>query len=129
MMQQQPMMMQQQPQQQMMGGQQQIPFMPQQRQFSTQSAMGGFPRTNNSQGQTFENDVILSNLTGWSLNEVERLRHEFMMYANQHGVIDRESFRKLYVASLLNMNWETLEHDAEAAFRNFDVNLTGALDF
>lgn len=78
---------------------------------------------------TYENDAFLSNLTGWSIPEIERLRHEFMSYANSYGVIDREGFRKLYVASLLNMTWQALERDSEAAFRNFDVNQTGALDF
>ena len=31
--------------------------------------------------------------------------------------------------SLLNMTWEALERDAEAAFRHFDINQTGVLDF
>ncbi len=77
----------------------------------------------------YENDSFLANLTGWSVQDIERLRHEFFSYANSYGVIDRESFRKLYIASLLNMTWEAVEHDAEAAFRNFDINQTGTLDF
>lgn len=78
---------------------------------------------------SYENDAFLSNLTGWSPQDIERLRHEFNSYANPMGVIDREGFRKLYVASLLNMTWEAVEHDSEAAFRNFDINQTGFLDF
>jgi len=77
----------------------------------------------------YQNDAFLSSLTGWSSQDIERLRHEFLSYANQYGVIDREGFRKLYIASLLNMTWEAVERDAEAAFRNFDINQTGALDF
>jgi hypothetical protein len=73
--------------------------------------------------------VKISNLTGWSVQEIERLRQEFLSYTNHYGVIDREGFRKLYLASLLNMTWEALERDSEAAFRNFDINLTGFLDF
>lgn len=82
-----------------------------------------------SQLNYYENDSLLANLTGWSLQDIERLRHEFMTYANPSGVIDRIGFMKLYVASVLNMTWEALESQAEAAFRNFDVNQTGALDF
>ena len=78
---------------------------------------------------SYENDAFLSNLTGWSIADIERLRHEYMSYTNAMGVIDREGFRKLYVASLLNMTWEAVERDAEAAFRNFDINQTGVLDF
>lgn len=78
---------------------------------------------------SFENDAFLSNLTGWSVQDIERLRQEFNVYSNQMGVIDREGFRKLYIASLLNMTWEAVEHDSEAAFRNFDINQTGFLDF
>lgn len=78
---------------------------------------------------SYENDAFLSNLTGWSVQDIERLRHEFYSYTNPMGVIDREGFRKLYVASLLNMTWEAVEHDSEAAFRNFDINQTGFLDF
>jgi hypothetical protein len=77
----------------------------------------------------YENDSFLANLTGWSVQDIERLRHEFLNYANPLGVIDRDGFRKLYIASLLNMTWEAIEHDAEAAFRNFDINQTGGLDF
>jgi hypothetical protein len=77
----------------------------------------------------FENDEFLANLTGWSPQDIERLRHEFLSYTNSYGVIDRDGFRKLYIASLLNMTWEALEHDAETAFRNFDLNQTGFLDF
>jgi hypothetical protein len=85
--------------------------------------------TAQNQGSSYENDAFLSNLTGWSLQDIERLRHEFLSYTNAYGVIDRDGFRKLYVASLLNMTWEALERDAEAAFRNFDINQTGGLDF
>lgn len=77
----------------------------------------------------YENDIFLSNLTGWSLDDIERLRHEFYNYANSFGVIDREGFLKLYIASLLNMTWDAVARDAEMAFRNFDVNQTGGLDF
>lgn len=77
----------------------------------------------------YENDAFLSNLTGWSTQDIERLRHEFFSYANSYGVIDREGFRKLYIASLLNMTWDAIERDSEAAFRNFDINQTGFLDF
>lgn len=77
----------------------------------------------------YENDAFLSNLTGWSPQDIERLRHEFLSYTNSYGVIDRDGFRKLYIASLLNMTWEALEREAEAAFRNFDINQTGGLDF
>lgn len=78
---------------------------------------------------SFENDMFLASLTGWSLDDIQRLRHEFYAYANQLGVIDRDGFRKLYIASLLNMTWDTIERDAEMAFRNFDLNHTGGLDF
>jgi len=126
---------------------QQPQFAPQQPQFAPQqgyyqpsypsgSSMPRYPVTSPfslSTGQnpqsTYENDLILSNLTGWSVQDIERLRHEFFSYANHSGVIDREGFRKLYIASLLNMTWEALEHDAETAFRNFDINQTGGLDF
>ncbi|CAF0821544.1 unnamed protein product [Didymodactylos carnosus] len=76
-----------------------------------------------------KNDVLLSNLSGWSLDDIENLRQEFNMYANQNGIIDREAFCRLYVASLLHTTWETLQRDAESAFRSFDVNWTGAIDF
>jgi hypothetical protein len=85
--------------------------------------------TDKSPGSYFENDQFLANLTGWSIQDIERLRHEFLTYTNSYGVIDREGFRKLYIASLLNMTWEAVERDAEAAFRNFDVNQSGVLDF
>jgi Ca2+-binding EF-hand superfamily protein len=85
--------------------------------------------TGHDHASYFENDAFLANLTGWSTQDIERLRHEYLTYANSYGVIDREGFRKLYVASLLNMTWEAVERDAEAAFRNFDINQTGALDF
>ncbi|CAF0923460.1 unnamed protein product [Adineta ricciae] len=85
--------------------------------------------TGNNPASYYENDAFLANLTGWSVQDIERLRHEFLSYTNSYGVIDREGFRKLYVASLLNMTWEALERDAESAFRNFDINQTGALDF
>ena len=89
-----------------------------------------FPMNNDSRGQySYQNDALLASLTGWSIQDIERLRHEFTAYANSNGVIDRIAFMKLYVASLLNMSWEVLESKAEAAFRNFDVNQTGSLDF
>ena len=78
---------------------------------------------------SYENDAFLANLTGWSPQDIDRLRREFSSYANPMGVIDREGFRKIYVASLLNMTWDAVEHEAEAAFRNFDINQTGFLDF
>lgn len=92
------------------------------------SATLGLPPGQTS-GSYYENDAFLSNLTGWSVQDIERLRHEYQSYSNQYGVIDREGFRKLYIASLLNMTWEAIERDAEAAFRNFDINQTGTLDF
>ncbi|UJR31065.1 hypothetical protein I4U23_018575 [Adineta vaga] len=85
--------------------------------------------TGNNPASYYENDAFLANLTGWSIQDIERLRHEFLSYTNSYNVIDREGFRKLYVASLLNMTWEALERDAESAFRNFDINQTGFLDF
>jgi len=78
---------------------------------------------------SYRNDMTAANLTGWSPADIERLRNEFSLYANSYGVIDREGFRKLYIASLLNMSWQDIERDSEAAFRNFDQNQTGALDF
>ena len=99
------------------------PFMPRYNSPSTFSLPHGQNQS------SYENDAFLSNLTGWSTQDIERLRHEFLSYTNNNGVIDREGFRKLYVASLLNMTWEALERDAEAAFRNFDINQTGVLDF
>ncbi|CAF2970943.1 unnamed protein product [Rotaria sp. Silwood2] len=78
---------------------------------------------------TYENDIFLSSLTGWSIQDIERLRQEFLNYANLYGVIDRDGFRKLYIASLLNTTWQGVELNTEAAFRSFDVNQTGALDF
>ncbi|CAF4694391.1 unnamed protein product [Rotaria sp. Silwood1] len=77
----------------------------------------------------YENDMLLASLTGWTIDDIERLRQEFIGYSNPMGVIDREGFRKLYVASLLNMSWQNVELDSEMAFRNFDVNQTGSLDF
>jgi hypothetical protein len=85
--------------------------------------------TSSPHQSTYENDAFLSNLTGWSNEDIERLRHEYLSYANMNGVIDRDGFRKLYIASLLNETWEAVERDAEAAFRNFDINQTGVLDF
>ncbi|CAF0913941.1 unnamed protein product [Rotaria sordida] len=78
---------------------------------------------------SYQNDMLLANLTGWTIADIERLRTEFTIYANPFGVIDREGFRKLYIASLLNMTWDALVRDAEIAFRNFDLNQTGTLDF
>ena len=88
-----------------------------------------FSLPNGQNASPYENDAFLSSLTGWPIPDIERLRHEFLSYTNHYGVIDRDGFRKLYVASLLNTTWEGLERDAEAAFRNFDINQTGALDF
>ncbi|CAF5154637.1 unnamed protein product, partial [Rotaria magnacalcarata] len=78
---------------------------------------------------SYENDIFLSNTTGWSINDIERLRVEFTGYANPNGATDRHAFRKLYIASMLNMNLKTIERNAEVAFRSFDVNQTGTLDF
>ena len=77
----------------------------------------------------YENDVFLSNYTGWPAEDILRLRYEFLAYANPLGVIDRDGFRKFYIASLLNTTWNALERDAEIVFRNFDANQTGRLDF
>ena len=48
---------------------------------------------------------------------------------NQNGVIDRDGFRKLFIASLLNMTWQDIERESEATFRRFDINQSGVLDF
>jgi hypothetical protein len=72
---------------------------------------------------------FLSTLTGWSNQDIERLRGEFQTYANMRGVIDRDGFRKLYIASLLNTTWDAIERNSDVAFRNFDINRTGVLDF
>lgn len=77
----------------------------------------------------YENNVLLSNLTGWSLSDIERLRFEFATYSNPMGVIDREGFRRLFVSSLLNAPWDAVDREAEIAFRTFDINRTGTLDF
>lgn len=79
--------------------------------------------------QMFYQAARLSNATGLSTDQIERLRREFSTYANPFGVIDRKGFRKLYVASLVNMTWDDIERNAETAFRNFDTNLTGGVDF
>ncbi|CAF1334981.1 unnamed protein product [Rotaria magnacalcarata] len=87
------------------------------------------PPSGPSASSSYEHDLFLANLTGWSVDDVERLRREFFSYANPRGVIDREGFRKLFIASLLNMTWDAVERDSEIAFRNFDTNQTGGLDF
>ncbi|CAF2987805.1 unnamed protein product [Rotaria sp. Silwood2] len=78
---------------------------------------------------TYGNDIFVSSVTGWSVQDIERLRQDYLNYTNQYGIIDRDGFRKLYIASLLNTSWPGLEHKSEAAFHYFDVNHTGALDF
>ncbi|CAF3411161.1 unnamed protein product [Rotaria sp. Silwood1] len=78
---------------------------------------------------THENDILLSRITGWSIPDIQRLRRDYFNYTNQYGIIDRDGFRKLYIASLLNTPWPGLEFNSEAAFYSFDVNHTGALDF
>ena len=78
---------------------------------------------------TYESNLFLSSLTGWSTADIERLRHEFTMYSSPYGSIDREGFRKLFVSALLNMPWEAVERESESAFRSFDINQTGTLDF
>lgn len=81
-------------------------------------------------GQSYQNpNYNLSYTTGLPPDDIERLRREFYTYANPHGSIDRNGFRKLYIASLLNKTWEQIDHDAEIAFRNFDTNQTGLVDF
>ena len=80
-------------------------------------------------GASQESDVYLSSMAGLSPTDVTQLRMEFNNYANPYGIIDRDGFRKLYVASLLNKTWDMIEREAETAFRNFDVNQTGGLDF
>jgi len=84
---------------------------------------------NQNQSSPNENDNFISNLTGFQPTDVQQLRLEFSDYANSYGVIDREGFRKFYIASLLNTTWRTIEYDAEVAFRNFDVNQSDAVDF
>ena len=68
-------------------------------------------------------------MTGWHPSDIDRLRWEFIGYANPYGVIDRDGFRKLFIAALANKSWNEIEHESEAAFRMFDANRTGALDF
>lgn len=77
----------------------------------------------------YDNDTMLANLSGLPPSSIARLRYEFNNYTNPFGVIDREGFRRLYIASLLNKTWEEINHEAEMAFRNFDINQTGSLDF
>ena len=89
--------------------------------------MAGLNTTRNQ--LSYENNMLLSNLTGWSVADIERLRFEFTSYANQMGVIDRDGFRRLFVASLLNATWDAVDREAEIAFRTFDTNQTGTLDF
>ena len=79
--------------------------------------------------QATADDMYLSQITGLPLSEVQQLRSEFFIYANQSGVIDRQGFIKLYVASLVNTPWQSIEQDSEKAFRNFDLKKTGCLDF
>jgi hypothetical protein len=104
------------------------------------SSMPGYPgpppvsypynqNQNQNQSSPNENDFYLSNLTGLHPVDIVQLRREFSNYTNSYGVIDREGFRKLYIASLLNTTWEIIAHDSEVAFRNFDVHQTGGLDF
>ena len=78
---------------------------------------------------SYGNDMLLANVTGFSPMDIAHLRMEFYNYANTQGVIDRDGFRKLYIASLVNKTWDAINHEAEIAFRNFDVNRTGGLDF
>jgi hypothetical protein len=78
---------------------------------------------------SYESDMYLSSITGLSPPDIGQLRMEFHNYANPNGIIDRNGFRKLYVASLLNKTWDMVEREAETAFRNFDVNQSGGLDF
>lgn len=91
--------------------------------------MGPPPFHGQAPGSSYENDMLLSNLSGLSPTDIAHLRHEFYNYANPIGVIDRDGFRKLYIASLVNKTWEEINHEAEMAFRNFDINQTGGLDF
>ncbi|CAF1002142.1 unnamed protein product [Rotaria sordida] len=83
----------------------------------------------NTSQPIYENDSFLSNLTGWSVEDIKRLREEFINYTNQYGLVDRDGFRRLFVASLLNTTWQGLELNTEAVFRYFDLNQSGALDF
>jgi hypothetical protein len=78
---------------------------------------------------SYESDMHLSSMVGLPPADVAQLRAEFYNYANPYGIIDRDGFRKLYVASLLNKTWQVIEREAETAFRNFDTNQTGGLDF
>ncbi len=124
--------------------QQGVVYLPPQDQYQYGPAVGQMPQqVPPGYGSTYANgypgpspmrpsygkDTALSNMTGLSPTDVSRLRLEFFNYANSSGVIDREGFRKLYIASLLNMTWEAIERDAEMAFRTFDANNTGGLDF
>ena len=76
-----------------------------------------------------KSSILLSNLTGWTMQDIERLKFEFSTYANRFGVMDREGFHKLYAASLLNTSWDIIQREADVAFRNFDINQSGNLDF
>lgn len=78
---------------------------------------------------SYGNDALLSNMTGFSPIDIANLRMEFYNYANPTGIIDRDGFRRLYIASLVNKTWDMLDREAEMAFRNFDTNRTGGLDF
>jgi hypothetical protein len=93
----------------------------------THGSSSSMPNTRNQ--SLYENNMMLLNLTGWSLADIERLRHEFTLYTNNFGVIDHDGFRKLYIASLVNMPWDSIERESESAFRTFDLNQKGSLDF
>lgn len=92
---------------------------------SQPSAM--FP--NNQNPPMPADNMAISSTTGIPPSEVERFRYEFNNYANRNGVIDRDGFRRLFIAGLLNMTWQDIERESEATFRRFDVNQSGVLDF
>ncbi|CAF0870973.1 unnamed protein product [Adineta ricciae] len=85
------------------------------------------PNDQNSSIQA--NNMTIASATGIPLPEIERFRHEFNNYANRNGVIDRDGFRRLFIASLLNTTWQDIERESESTFRRFDVNQSGVLDF
>jgi hypothetical protein len=78
---------------------------------------------------SYEDDMHISSVFGIPPSDVGRLRAEFYNYTNPYGEIDREGFEKLYVASLLNKTWNTIQNEAATIFRTFDFNHTGGLDF